>query len=633
MKFVYFAAFALLLSTASLSQIPANGIATDGPDHVGDIHRNDTYHKRYSIVTHSLVSRGSSIIDSSGRVIDEASGNKGAGPSATCEDQSFRSGNTEVKVRCLQPQDDGFADAVRATRSQISTLSGDRAGGRLAQETSLPSTCSLALPFDRTGACSIEPAKFDLIDVETQRVLGSSVFSFTHAVELNALDLGVDVWAMILNTQESGTGVGSWQASMSVSCQLPCTGSISIPLQTFAVGDYAIQYQRFSQSALSNGAQRTVAVYPSGLFRNLVENPPSTTGHGFYPDSLPSIRCDRRNSEAGPGGCVFPSYPGLWWIDPATYPTLASHVLAAQLSGLPGGMFEDLLLHRGPIGASDSSRAIACGGVASKANYSCDEYPPASTVEGASSTIPGRTFPFCDITKHQTGSGSTGFSACMIVADDNSLGGSDMNYQWDLQRVLPGDDFFAWAPNDTENIYSFSDLSSSGPFYNEATWAVNARAMDDLSNIAFFPTIVVDREKAAEYLYKVGFSTPTLPACDSGLPRKFSDVPASNPDCGAIELLAGIGVITGWSDGTFRPTLDVSRQALSAFMYRLSGSPSWTCSGTVFSDIGPSSPFCVEIEWLAHVDVISGYDDGTFKPTNNLTRQAMAAFCFRWDRL
>jgi hypothetical protein len=40
-------------------------------------------------------------------------------------------------------------------------------------------------------------------------------------------------------------------------------------------------------------------------------------------------------------------------------------------------------------------------------------------------------------------------------------------------------------------------------------------------------------------------------------------------------------------------------------------------------------PFCKEINWLKANGIATGFEDGTFRPGDNVTRQAMAAFLFR----
>jgi hypothetical protein len=48
-----------------------------------------------------------------------------------------------------------------------------------------------------------------------------------------------------------------------------------------------------------------------------------------------------------------------------------------------------------------------------------------------------------------------------------------------------------------------------------------------------------------------------------------------------------------------------------------------------FPDVPASSPFHDEISWMADTGITTGYPDGTFRPTEPLTRQAMSAFMQR----
>lgn len=50
-----------------------------------------------------------------------------------------------------------------------------------------------------------------------------------------------------------------------------------------------------------------------------------------------------------------------------------------------------------------------------------------------------------------------------------------------------------------------------------------------------------------------------------------------------------------------------------------------------FTDVPPDHPFYAEIEWGAASGVIEGYPDGTFRPSNTVTRQAVAAFMARYN--
>jgi hypothetical protein len=51
--------------------------------------------------------------------------------------------------------------------------------------------------------------------------------------------------------------------------------------------------------------------------------------------------------------------------------------------------------------------------------------------------------------------------------------------------------------------------------------------------------------------------------------------------------------------------------------------------GGMFSDVPLDHPFFWDIQWLAHTGISTGYDDGTFRPEEPVSRQAMAAFLHR----
>lgn len=53
--------------------------------------------------------------------------------------------------------------------------------------------------------------------------------------------------------------------------------------------------------------------------------------------------------------------------------------------------------------------------------------------------------------------------------------------------------------------------------------------------------------------------------------HQFSDVPTSHPFHNDISAIAGAGITTGFSDGTYRPSEPVTRQAMAAFLRRSGG--------------------------------------------------------------
>ncbi len=156
----------------------------------------------------------------------------------------------------------------------------------------------------------------------------------------------------------------------------------------------------------------------------------------------------------------------------------------------------------------------------------------------------------------------------------------------------------------------------------------------------FNPTGVTTRQTMSAFLYRVAGS-PAVPTasqkCGTGKPGPFTDVKGDHPFCKEIEWMRATGQSTGYNDGTYKPTEKVTRQTMSAFLYRTAGSPSvptatQKCGAGKpgpFTDVRGNHTFCKEIEWMRANGISTGYADGSYKPTETVTRQVMASFLHR----
>ena len=67
-------------------------------------------------------------------------------------------------------------------------------------------------------------------------------------------------------------------------------------------------------------------------------------------------------------------------------------------------------------------------------------------------------------------------------------------------------------------------------------------------------------------------------------------------------------------------------------LYRAKGNPDGptpTCTSAPFTDVPTTAPFCGEIAWMKAHRITTGYVDGSFRPTAELTRETIAAFLHR----
>jgi hypothetical protein len=117
-------------------------------------------------------------------------------------------------------------------------------------------------------------------------------------------------------------------------------------------------------------------------------------------------------------------------------------------------------------------------------------------------------------------------------------------------------------------------------------------------------------------------------AADPVDPNAFSDVPS--PLDPAVDWITDVcnepRHMTGFDDGTFRPTTALNRaQAVSA-LWRINGSPE------VATPHGLTGvPAWVEpaVRWAVANQYMTGYDDGSFGPTKSITRAQIVRLLYR----
>ena len=100
----------------------------------------------------------------------------------------------------------------------------------------------------------------------------------------------------------------------------------------------------------------------------------------------------------------------------------------------------------------------------------------------------------------------------------------------------------------------------------------------------------------------------------------YSDVNASNANYDAIELLSSLGVLNGYDDGTFRPDDKVQRDEMAKMIYIMATSFTDAGEGVkLFPDVSANHWAAGFITWAHGMGIVNGYEDGTFRPDDNIT--------------
>jgi competence protein ComEC len=90
----------------------------------------------------------------------------------------------------------------------------------------------------------------------------------------------------------------------------------------------------------------------------------------------------------------------------------------------------------------------------------------------------------------------------------------------------------------------------------------------------------------------------------------FSDVPASNPFFGYVEAVYARGLVSGYSNGTFRPYNSITRGQLSKMVVQAAGYSLMDPVTPTFADVPRSSTFHTYIETAYANGMLGGYSDG-----------------------
>jgi hypothetical protein len=94
----------------------------------------------------------------------------------------------------------------------------------------------------------------------------------------------------------------------------------------------------------------------------------------------------------------------------------------------------------------------------------------------------------------------------------------------------------------------------------------------------------------------------------------------------AVEVMQALGVIDGYTDGSFRPQTALNRGQAAKIICNMILGPTTAAalpvSSAPFSDVPVDNVFAGYIAYCAKEGIINGYTDGTFRPTAQLTGYA-----------
>lgn len=122
---------------------------------------------------------------------------------------------------------------------------------------------------------------------------------------------------------------------------------------------------------------------------------------------------------------------------------------------------------------------------------------------------------------------------------------------------------------DQASATSFVDVPATNQFFTEITWLADRGVTTGYPDGSFHPLQPVKRDAMAAFLYRYAGSPEVADQAAS----PFVDISSSTQFYKEMSWLAQKGISTGWEAGNgcrvFKPMEPVKRDAMAAFMYRL----------------------------------------------------------------
>ena len=177
----------------------------------------------------------------------------------------------------------------------------------------------------------------------------------------------------------------------------------------------------------------------------------------------------------------------------------------------------------------------------------------------------------------------------------------------------------------------FTDVKKTDWSYGDIAYVYENGLMQGKSATIFDPKGTTTRAEFATVIYRMAGSPKVTAAMRNGC--MFRDLAADwykDPVIWAYST----GVVKGTSDSTFSPNDQITREQMVAMLYRYSKAADAQSDLSKIKDAASITEYAKPaVAWAVKNGVVNGFEDGTFRPQGNATREQMAAIMARFDKL
>ena len=176
----------------------------------------------------------------------------------------------------------------------------------------------------------------------------------------------------------------------------------------------------------------------------------------------------------------------------------------------------------------------------------------------------------------------------------------------------------------------FADVDTAKWYHLSVDYVLTHKMMNGVSSRAFAPNANLTRGMLVQILFNLEGKPQSASA-------SFSDVKADAWYAEAVGWAAANKVVTGYTDGTFRPNVAVTREQAAAILYRYAQSKGIDVSIgentniLSYADAMQASEYAIPaLQWAVGAGVLNGKGGNLLAPTGTATRAEIAAIMQRW---
>lgn len=150
---------------------------------------------------------------------------------------------------------------------------------------------------------------------------------------------------------------------------------------------------------------------------------------------------------------------------------------------------------------------------------------------------------------------------------------------------------------------------------------------DDIQQEACTVTVNEDGTRIASCTFDGKTYTDQIISDTRRVEDIFTDVPATSWYRDFVQYVYDHALMSGVSKTEFRPNGTLTRAQVAQILYNQAGSPDVT-GDSRFTDVKSTAWYYRAVTWAAENHVVSGYTDGTFRPNQAITRQEVAVMLY-----